>query len=63
MKVKQDCDGLFISQRKYAKEILNKVHMEDYKRTDTSMNQKEKFSKDDGAEKVDESQYNSIIGI
>ncbi|RVW87111.1 Retrovirus-related Pol polyprotein from transposon TNT 1-94 [Vitis vinifera] len=57
MEVKQDHDGVFISQKKYAKEILNKFHMEDCKRTSTPMNQKEKFSKDDGAEKVDESQY------
>ncbi|XP_034707553.1 uncharacterized mitochondrial protein AtMg00810-like [Vitis riparia] len=62
MEVKQDHDGVFISQKKYAKEILNKFHMEDCKRTSTPMNQKEKFSKDDGAEKVDESQYRSLIG-
>ena len=55
MEVKQDHDGVFISQKKYAKEILNKFHMEDCKRTSTPMNQKEKFSKDDGTEKVDES--------
>ncbi|RVW91832.1 Copia protein [Vitis vinifera] len=61
MEVKQDHDGVFISQKKYAKEILNKFHMEDCKRTSTPMNQKEKFSKDDGAEKVDESQYRSLI--
>ncbi|RVW22457.1 hypothetical protein CK203_099258 [Vitis vinifera] len=51
MEVKQDHDGVFISQKKYAKEILNKFHMEDCKRTSTPMNQKEKFSKDDGAKK------------
>ena len=62
IEVKQDHDGVFISQKKYAKEILNKFHMEDCKRTNTPMNQKEKFSKDDGAEKVDESQYRSLIG-
>ncbi|RVX00264.1 Retrovirus-related Pol polyprotein from transposon RE1 [Vitis vinifera] len=60
--VKQNHDGVFISQKKYAKEILNKFHMKDCKRTNTPMNQKEKFSKDDGAEKVDESQYRSLIG-
>ncbi|WJZ98853.1 hypothetical protein VitviT2T_017352 [Vitis vinifera] len=62
MEVKQDHDGVFISQKKYAKEILNKFHMDDCKRTSTPMNQKEKFSKDDGTEKVDESQYRSLIG-
>ena len=62
MEVNQDHDGVFISQKKYAKEILNKFHMDDCKRTSTPMNQKEKFSKDDGTEKVDESQYRSLIG-
>ncbi|RVW37574.1 Retrovirus-related Pol polyprotein from transposon RE1 [Vitis vinifera] len=62
MEVKQDHGGVFISQKKYAKEILNKFHMDDCKRTSTPMNQKEKFSKDDGTEKVDESQYRSLIG-
>ena len=38
MEVKQDHDGVFISQKKYAKEILNKFHMEDCKRTNTPMN-------------------------
>ncbi|KAL6311410.1 hypothetical protein AAG906_035533 [Vitis piasezkii] len=50
MEVKQDHDGVFISQKKYAKEILNKFHMEDCKGSDTNES-KEKFSKDDGEEK------------
>ena len=62
MEVKQDHDGVFISQKKYAKEILKKFHMEDYKNTSTPMNQKEKICKDDRVEKVDESQYKSLIG-
>lgn len=62
MEVKQDHNGILISQKKYAKEILKKFHMEGCKSTDTPMNQKEKFSKDDGAEKVDEGQYRSLVG-
>lgn len=61
MEVKQDGDGVFIYQRKYANEILKKFHMEDCKSTNTPMNQKEKFNKDDGAEKADESRYRSLI--
>ena len=38
MKVKQDHDGVFISQKKYAREILKKLHMEDCKSTSTPMN-------------------------
>ena len=62
MEVTQDHDGVFISQNKYAKEMLKKLHMEDCKSISTPMNQKEKFGKDDGAEKVDESKYRSLIG-
>ena len=39
-----------------------KFHMEDCKSTTSPMNQKEKFSKVDGADKVDEMHYRSLIG-
>lgn len=54
IEVKQGHDGVFICEKKFAKEILKKFHMEDCKVTSTTMNQKEKFSKEDGTEKVDE---------
>ena len=60
--VKQEHDGIFICQKKYAKEILKKFHMEDYKSTTSLMNQNEKFSKDDRVDKVDEMHYRSLIG-
>lgn len=56
MEVKQNHNGVFICQKKYTREIFKKIHMEDYKITSTPMNQKEKFSKDDGADKVDKGQ-------
>ncbi|XP_052193894.1 uncharacterized mitochondrial protein AtMg00810-like [Diospyros lotus] len=62
MEVKKNHDGVFICQKKYAREILKKFHMEDCKSTSTPMNQKVKFSKHDGADKVDEGQYRSLIG-
>jgi len=37
--------------KKYAKEILKKVCVEDYKSIDAPMNHKEKFSSDDGVDK------------
>ncbi|RVW24713.1 Copia protein [Vitis vinifera] len=43
-------------------EILKKFKMEECKPTSTPMNQKEKFCKEDGAEKVDEGLYRSMIG-
>ena len=47
MKVKQNDGEIFISQRKYAKEILKKFSMENCKSTNTPMCQKEKLCKDD----------------
>ncbi|XP_025980644.1 uncharacterized mitochondrial protein AtMg00810-like [Glycine max] len=62
IEVKQDHGGILIHQKKYAREILKKSLMEDCKSTTSPMNQKEKFSKDDGADKVDEMHNRSLIG-
>ncbi|XP_006588199.1 uncharacterized protein LOC114368337 [Glycine soja] len=62
MQVQQDRGEVFVSQEKYAKEILRKFKMEECKPIATLMNQKEKFSNKDGAEKVDEKLYRSLIG-
>ena len=62
IEVKQDHGGILIHQKKYAREILKKFHMEDCKSTTSPMNQKEKFSKDDGADKVDKMHYRNLMG-
>ncbi|RVW82656.1 Retrovirus-related Pol polyprotein from transposon RE1 [Vitis vinifera] len=62
MEVHQKQNEIFIYQQKYAKEILKKFKMEECKPTSTPMNQKEKFCKEDGAKKVDEGLYRSMIG-
>jgi len=62
MEVKQSKNEVFIYQNKYAKEILKKFQMEECKATSTPMNQKEKLCKDDGADKIDEGYFRSIIG-
>lgn len=62
MEVKQSNDGIFIYQKKYAKKILKKFHIENCKSTSTLMNLKEKFNKNDGINKVNEGQYRSLIG-
>lgn len=62
MEIQQKGQEIFICQQKYAKEILIKFKMEECKSTTTPMNQKEKFCKEDGAEKVDEGLYRSLIG-
>lgn len=62
IEIKQSQDEVFICQKKYAKEILKRFHMEDCKAVKTPMNQKEKLVKDDGSAKVDEAEFRSLIG-
>ena len=62
MKVMQIKDEVFIYQKKYAREILKKFQMEECKATRTPMNQKEKLSKEDETQKVDEGFFRSLIG-
>ena len=53
---------MFIYQTKYAKEILKKFRTDECKSLATIMCQKEKPSKMDEAERVDESLYRSLAG-
>jgi len=62
MEVKQKHNEIFICQQKYAKEILKKFNMEECRSTATPMNQKEKFCKEDGAAKINETLYRTLIG-
>uniref|UniRef100_A0A0V0HJ10 Putative ovule protein n=1 Tax=Solanum chacoense TaxID=4108 RepID=A0A0V0HJ10_SOLCH len=62
MKITQGKYEFFICQKMYAKEILKKFKMENCKEISTPMNQKEKLSKDDRAEKGDETYIRSFIG-
>lgn len=62
IQVQQKEEEIFVCQQKYAKEVLKKFNMEECKPAATPMNQKEKFCKEDGAEKVDERLYRSLIG-
>ena len=61
MEVKKNHDRIFIWKKKYAREILRKFHMENYKSKNTFMNQKKKFSKDDGIDRVDKGYYKRLI--
>lgn len=51
IEIKQNENYVFICQKKYAIEILKKFKMEECKVVRTPMNQKEKLSKEDGADK------------
>ena len=62
IEIKQNENEVFICQRKYEKEILKKFQIEECKSVSTPMNQKEKLSKKDGTDKVDEGYYRRLIG-
>ena len=62
MKIKHNNGEVFICQKKHAKEILKKFRMDECKSIYTPMCQKDKLSKKDEAEKVDETPYKSLVG-
>ena len=62
MQVKQRPGQIFISQEKYADDLLKKFNMQDCKPLATPMAMNEKLSKDDGQNKVDATVYRSLVG-
>jgi hypothetical protein len=62
MEIFQSNAGIFISQKKYALEVLKKFHMDKCKHVSTPLVVNEKLSKDDGGNSADASIYRSIIG-
>ncbi|CAN1276553.1 Uncharacterized mitochondrial protein AtMg00810, partial [Linum perenne] len=61
MEIKQNVDGVFLNQRKYAIEI-KKFKMDNCKPVRTPLAQKERLCKEDGTAKVSEGYYRSLIG-
>lgn len=62
MEVDQSQDEIFICQTKYAKGILNKFDMVDFKPTSTPIAHGVVLCRHDGVEIVDETADRSIIG-
>jgi hypothetical protein len=62
MEVYQNEDEIFICQTKYAKYMLKKFDMVDFKRASTPTAHGIMLCRDDGAEIVDEATYISIVG-
>lgn len=62
MEIHQSHHGIFVNQKRYTTQILHKYNMDKCKPVDTPLAVNLKLSKDDGAEKVDETMYRSIIG-
>ncbi|XP_047260269.1 uncharacterized mitochondrial protein AtMg00810-like, partial [Capsicum annuum] len=63
LQVKQVENGIFISQMKYAKNLLFKFGMHNCKVAATPMNENENFQLEDGTDLADPSHYRSLIGV
>lgn len=61
LQIQQMKDGIFVTQSKYAKEVLKTFGMEDNKPVGTPMVTGCKLSKEDGSTLVNEKEYRSII--
>ena len=62
IEVSQVKEGIFISQKKYTKSILQKFKMMDCRSVTIPLASNEKFRKDDGEKKVNSSLFRSLIG-
>jgi len=62
IEVSQVKEGIFISQKKYTKSILQKFKMMDCRSVAIPLAANEKFRKDDGEKKANSSLYRSLIG-
>ncbi|KAL5538242.1 hypothetical protein UlMin_046026 [Ulmus minor] len=62
LQVKQKEDGMFITQAKYAKNLVKKFGLENAKIYNTPMSTTVKISKDDSGISVDSKLYRSMIG-
>jgi len=63
LQICQRNQGIFISQTKYIREMLNRFGMENCKPVITPMQTSCKLSKDDDSKSTDQRQYMSMIGI
>ncbi|XP_031261729.1 uncharacterized protein LOC116119932 [Pistacia vera] len=62
MEINQSAGGIFVCQQKYTAEILMEFGMENCKPVDTPLVPNLKLSKQDGAKRLDEGKYKSLVG-
>ncbi|XP_016752674.1 uncharacterized mitochondrial protein AtMg00810-like [Gossypium hirsutum] len=62
LEVHQAEDGIFISQRKYAKDFLSKFGMLNCKPATTPMNINQKLQQEDREEMADVNRFRSLVG-
>ncbi|XP_022877008.1 uncharacterized protein LOC111395255 [Olea europaea var. sylvestris] len=60
--INQSQEGILVYQRRYAKEVLKKINMENCKPVSISLVQNSKLIKEDGGNKSDEKIYRSLVG-
>ncbi|KAM0042466.1 putative RNA-directed DNA polymerase, protein kinase RLK-Pelle-CrRLK1L-1 family [Helianthus debilis subsp. tardiflorus] len=63
LEVKQCDQGIFISQEKYASNLLIKFGMSDCMLEDIPMCPNEKYKIEDGEDRVNETKYRSLVGV
>jgi len=61
IKIKQKDDGIFVSQKKFAKEILKKFKMEDCAKVNTPVGCRVKMLKNDEGEKINSTTFKSLV--
>ena len=62
LQIRQLDDGIFITQAKYAKNLVKKFGIENAKHCDTTMSTTLKLSKDASGKSVDQTLYRGMIG-
>ena len=62
IEIYQDENDVFISQKKYVENILKRFKIIGCKCVETPLVVNERFMKEDGAKKVDETLYRSLVG-
>ncbi|KAG7576575.1 Ribonuclease H-like superfamily [Arabidopsis thaliana x Arabidopsis arenosa] len=62
LEIKQEEDGIFVSQQKYAADLLKRFNMTNCNVEETPMNVNEKLQMDDGTEKADPTRFRSLVG-
>ncbi|GKC26312.1 integrase [Tanacetum coccineum] len=62
LEVQQGADGIFLSQQKYANDILNQFSMVGCKTVGTPMNVGEKLASNDGTGMADARKFRSLVG-
>ena len=62
LQVKQRKDGIFISQEKYAQNLVKRFGLDSKKHTSTPMSSSAKLSHDAASVEVDPTLYQSMIG-